>query len=240
MRNNCNCHCWGLPGFLLSLRLKKRLHVVSKMPILQEEQNLSKSAAAPSQLWLAVPFAVLLTFLTEPMWPDAVGWFYILSNTSVWGTGKTGRLPGSVNSSDRSSLLLYFFRGILAEGDTRLAVGRENPGLHKQHYPASSWTIWRSELKGTGWSEQRGHWGQGSVLKLRLAPDLGREGPMQEQQMPVKALIRKVITLVLILYLWFMELTAVLTRAFHYFWLVALRFRLASQMWQKAAQSKSF
>lgn len=45
----------------------------------------------------------------------------------------------------------------------------------------------------------------------------------QDTPTPAKAVISKLITLVLILYLWFMELTAGLTHAFHYAWLLGMK-----------------
>lgn len=87
---------------------------------------------------------------------------------------------------------------------------------------STRWGSWRSDILNTLRSKVHS---DNKANTLETIPTLsrGRGCCTGHTRAPGKVPIRKLITLVLILYLWFMLLTTDLTLAFHYFWFVEMR-----------------
>lgn len=195
---------------------------------------------AVSQLWLGGCFEKFLTFQKEPMWPDSVGWF-TSCQTRVHEAQKNcvpSRKCQTVVAvlCWHYTLIFYLF----------IFFFLKNLGCawHSQDWPEELWFAFTFANKQhlmwfrkdqTFWRkfENKAHrlWGINIMKNIKAKKEKifhrneSKEGGVvaQDTPTPAKAVISKLITLVLILYLWFMELTAGLTHAFHYAWLLGMK-----------------
>lgn len=197
---------------------------------------------AVSLLWLGGP-RWGVPDLSDGAHVARFGWLlYILSNTSLWDGEKTASLPGNVKPLWQlfaGTALWYYFEGSWQRltlvsrltGRSLICIckvlvqinniwcGSHGSDIRKkfENKETRCWII-NVAKNIKAWKEKKQKHKRTDLWSQTKSTEGGVVA--QDTPMPANALISKLITLALILYLWFMELTTDLTHAFHYAWLV--------------------